>query len=122
MAKNLTVAIGVKPGGPPPLKRLGEPDKPPMDMEPDPGDPNEAAEGEGADDWDEWLEYHDPQSDGTCRGCQFMGDDGSCPKVQHTVNPDAWCNAFTAKDEQQDQQMPGQNDMGPQEQEQDYQQ
>lgn len=73
--------------------------KPKDHDEPD-ADENGGPSDEDQDDsgnWAEWLDYHGEAD--RCDACQFMAQDGTCPKVKMQVDPGGHCEAFTAKHE-----------------------
>ncbi len=68
------------------------------DAEPDPNDPNEAAENEnegGAGIKPEAVSYRTAAE--TCGSCQYMQDDGNCSKLMMPVADGDGCNLHEAK-------------------------
>ncbi len=68
------------------------------DSEPDPADPNEAAENEnesGAGIKPEAVSYR--TSAETCGSCEYMQDDGNCSQLKMLVDEADGCNLHTEK-------------------------
>ncbi len=68
------------------------------DSEPDPSDPNEAAENEnegGAGIKPEAVSYR--TSAETCASCEYMQDDGNCSQLKMPVAEGDSCNLHTPK-------------------------